>query len=52
MGNVNNVVCVPSPPPSALVRLPGSELALARSMAAALAFSTKMGAGGRAPMGA
>lgn len=46
MGNVNNVVRVPGgPPPGARLPLPGSELALARRSAAALAFATKMGVG-------
>ena len=45
MGNVNNVVRVPGPPPGARLPLPGSELALARRSAAALAFETKMGVG-------
>ncbi|KAK9839531.1 hypothetical protein WJX81_007502 [Elliptochloris bilobata] len=48
LGNVNNVVVVPVPPPGAFLPLPGSELALARRTAAALAFSTKMGVGGHA----
>ena len=46
LGNVNNVVVVPAPPPGAFLPLPGSELALARRTAAALAFATKMGIGG------
>ena len=44
LGNVNNVVVV-QPQPGAFLPLPGSELALARRTAAALAFATKMGVG-------